>query len=72
MAFKMQMFAPEAVDLSMETEATKELYGLHDKQTRNFGTRCLLARRLVERGVRFVQLYAGGPTTMTTGTPTAI
>jgi hypothetical protein len=60
MAFKMQMNAPEAVDLSKETEATKELYGLNDKQTRDFGTRCLLARRLVERGVRFVQLYAGG------------
>jgi hypothetical protein len=60
MAFKMQMHAPEAVDLSKETEATKELYGLNDKRTRDFGTRCLLARRLVERGVRFVQLYAGG------------
>jgi hypothetical protein len=60
MAFKMQMHAPEAVDLSQETEATRELYGLNDKQTRDFGTRCLLARRLVERGVRFVQLYAGG------------
>jgi hypothetical protein len=60
MAFKMQIHAPEAVDLSKETEATKELYGINDKQTRDFGTRCLLARRLVERGVRFVQLYAGG------------
>jgi hypothetical protein len=60
MAFKMQRHAPEAVDLSRETEATKALYGLHDKRTRDFGTRCLLARRLVERGVRFVQLYAGG------------
>jgi hypothetical protein len=60
MAFKMQMHAPEAVDLSKETEETKKLYGLNDKQTRDFGTRCLLARRLVERGVRFVQLYAGG------------
>jgi len=60
MAFKMQTHAPEAVDLSKETEATKEMYGLNDKQTRDFGTRCLLARRLVERGVRFVQLYAGG------------
>ncbi len=60
MAFKMQMHAPEAVDLSKETEDTKKLYGLDDKQTRDFGTRCLLARRLVERGVRFVQLYAGG------------
>src|SRR6516165_8306165 len=60
MAFKMQMHAPEAVDLSQETAATKALYGIDDKRTRDFGTRCLLARRLVERGVRFVQLYAGG------------
>jgi hypothetical protein len=60
LAFKMQTHAPEAVDLSAETEETKKLYGLDDKRTREFGTRCLLARRLVERGVRFVQLYAGG------------
>src|SRR6185437_3704808 len=60
MAFKMQMHAPEAVDLTKETEETKSLYGLNDKRTRDFGTRCLLARRLVERGVRFVQIYAGG------------
>lgn len=60
LAFKMQQFAPEAVDLSQETEETRELYGLNDKRTEDFGRRCLLARRLVERGVRFVQLYAGG------------
>jgi hypothetical protein len=60
MAFKMQSHAPEAVDLRQETEATRELYGLNDKRTQEFGTRCLLARRLVERGVRFVQVYAGG------------
>ncbi|HEY7154207.1 MAG TPA: DUF1501 domain-containing protein [Gemmataceae bacterium] len=60
LAYKMQMHAPEAVDLAKETEATREMYGLNDKRTRDFGTRCLLARRLVERGVRFVQLYAGG------------
>ncbi len=60
MAFKMQRHAPEAVELSHETEATKTMYGLNDKRTRDFGTRCLLARRLVERGVRFVQIYAGG------------
>jgi hypothetical protein len=60
MAYKMQTYAPEAVDLSKETEATRTMYGLDDKRTRDFGTRCLLARRLVERGVRFVQLYAGG------------
>lgn len=60
LAFRMQSHAPEAVDLSSETEATKKLYGLDQKQTSEFGTRCLLARRLVERGVRFVQIYSGG------------
>jgi hypothetical protein len=60
MAFSMQRHAPEAVDLSQETEETKRLYGLDEDRTRDFGRRCLLARRLVERGVRFVQLYAGG------------
>ncbi len=60
LAFRMQQHAPEAVDLTKETEATKKAYGLDDKRTSDFGTRCLLARRLVERGVRFVQLYSGG------------
>ena len=60
MAFSMQRHAPEAVDLGRETEETQSLYGLDDDKTRDFGRRCLLARRLVERGVRFVQLYAGG------------
>jgi hypothetical protein len=60
MAFSMQRHAPEAVDLGSETEETKALYGLDDARTQDFGRRCLLARRLVERGVRFVQLYAGG------------
>jgi hypothetical protein len=60
MAFRMQIHAPEAVDLSQETAATKELYGINERRTEDFGRRCLLARRLVERGVRFVQLYAGG------------
>jgi hypothetical protein len=60
MAFTMQRYAPEAVDLSQESEATKAMYGLNAKRTQDFGKRCLLARRLVERGVRFVQLYAGG------------
>jgi hypothetical protein len=60
LAFRMQQKAPEAVDLSKETEATRRAYGLDDKKTADFGTRCLLARRLVERGVRFVQLYSGG------------
>src|SRR5438067_2237122 len=60
LAFRMQQHAPEAVDLSRETEATKKLYGLDDARTADFGTRLLLARRLVERGVRFVQVYSGG------------
>lgn len=60
LAFKMQEHAPEAVDLSQETEATQKLYGLDNPQTQDFAKRCLMARRLVERGVRFVQLYAGG------------
>jgi hypothetical protein len=59
LAFQMQAHAPEAVDLSTETAATKSLYGLDDKQTAAFGRNCLLARRLVERGVRFVQCYHG-------------
>src|SRR6185436_3529755 len=60
LAFRMQQHAPEAIDLSKETEATKQLYGLDDAQTNEFGTRCLLARRLVERGVRFALLFSGG------------
>jgi hypothetical protein len=59
LAFHMQSHAPEVVDISKETDATKKLYGLDGKVTAEFGTRCLLARRLVESGVRFVQLYCG-------------
>ena len=59
LAFRMQREAPEAVDLAGETEATKSLYGLDKKETRGMGRSCLLARRLVERGVRFVQVYSG-------------
>jgi hypothetical protein len=59
LAYQMQSAAPEAVDLSKETEATKKLYGLDAPETAAFGANCLLARRLVERGVRFVELYAG-------------
>jgi hypothetical protein len=59
LAWRMQSHAPEAVDISKETEATRRLYGLDQKHTGEFGMRCLLARRLVERGVRFVQLYCG-------------
>src|SRR5574341_434527 len=60
LAFRMQQHAPEAVDVGKETEATKRLYGLDDPQTVEFGTRGLLARRLVERGVRFGLLFSGG------------
>jgi hypothetical protein len=60
LAFAMQRHAPEAVDLAQETAETRELYGLSDARTQDFGTRCLMARRLVERGVRFVQVYSGG------------
>jgi len=60
LAFKMQSHAPEAVDLKQETAETQALYGMDDAKTSEFGRRCLMARRLVERGVRFVQLYAGG------------
>jgi hypothetical protein len=60
LAFNMQRYAPEAVDLSREPAFIRELYGMNDPRTQEFGRRCLLARRLVERGVRFVQLYAGG------------
>jgi hypothetical protein len=60
LAFKMQQYAPEAVDFSQETEATQKLYGVDRPQTADFGKKCLLARRLVERGVRFIQIYSGG------------
>jgi Protein of unknown function (DUF1501) len=59
LAYRMQSAAPEAVDLSGESRETRRLYGLDDARSAEFGTRCLLARRLVERGVRFVQLYSG-------------
>lgn len=60
LAFRMQRHAPEAVDLTQESAATRKAYGLDEPRTTDFGTRCLLARRLVERGVRFIQLYSGG------------
>ncbi|WP_437230852.1 DUF1501 domain-containing protein [Planctomicrobium sp. SH661] len=59
LAFQMQAAAPEAIDLAQETEATKELYGMNQAETASYGRLCLLARRLVERGVRFIQLYHG-------------
>jgi hypothetical protein len=60
LAYKMQQSAPEAVEIAQETSSTLDLYGVNDPRTRDFGLRCLLARRLVERGVRFVQVYSGG------------
>ena len=60
LAFKMQTTAPEAVDIDNEPGHVKELYGIDHERTEDFGKKCLLARRLVERGVRFVQIYSGG------------
>ena len=60
LAFRMQAEAPEAVDLSRETMATREAYGVDREPTAEYGRNCLIARRLVERGVRFIQLYSGG------------
>ena len=60
LAYKMQQYAPEAVDLQDETAETQELYGLENPQTEDFARKCILARRLVERGVRFIQIYSGG------------
>jgi len=59
LAYRMQSSAPEAVELSKESDLTRKLYGLDDPVTARFGSNCLLARRLVERGVRFVELYCG-------------
>jgi hypothetical protein len=60
LAFRMQTAATDAVDLSKESAKTKSLYGLDRKLTADFGRKCLITRRLLERGVRFVQLYSGG------------
>jgi len=59
MAARLQVTAPQVMDLSGESEATKKLYGLDDPVTEDFGLRCLVARRLLERGVRFVQVWSG-------------
>ena len=59
LAFRMQSAAPEIVDISRESTATRKLYALDQSERAEFGTRCLLARRMLERGVRFVQLYSG-------------
>ena len=60
LAYRMQTAAPEAFDVTRESEATRRLYGLDQKHCAHFATQCLMARRLVERGVRFVQIYSGG------------
>ena len=65
LAYRMQTAAPEAVDISKESEATKKLYGMDNEHTLDFGTRCLISRRLVERGVRFVQVISGAGGTNT-------
>jgi hypothetical protein len=60
LAARMQLSATDALDLSQETQATQQLYGMDRDKTRSYGKRCLMARRLVERGVRFVQIYMAG------------
>jgi hypothetical protein len=60
LAYRMQTEAASAVDIGNETAATQAMYGLGDKQTEEFGRKCLITRRLIENGVRFVQLYSGG------------
>ena len=60
LAYRMQSYATEAIDISKETEADRRLYGLDEAPTQNFGRQALMARRLIERGVRMVQIYSGG------------
>ncbi|MEX2285827.1 MAG: DUF1501 domain-containing protein [Planctomycetaceae bacterium] len=60
LAYKMQTSAAEVVDVEKEDPQTREMYGLNDERTRDFGRKCLITRRLIEKGVRFVQLYSGG------------
>ena len=60
LAYQMQQSAPEVVDMTQEDQATLDMYGIGQPRTDDFGRRCLLARRMVERGVRFIQLYSGG------------
>ncbi len=59
LAYKMQMAAPEVIDLSKETRETEDLYGIHDETTQTYGKMCLMARRMVERGVRYIHLVDG-------------
>ena len=60
LAYRMQMAAPEAIDITKETEETQKSYGLDNPKATHFAKQCLIARRMVERGVRFVQIYSGG------------
>ena len=60
LAYRMQMEVPDVIDLQGETEKTREMYGMNEKHTADFGRQCLMARRLVEKGVRFVQIFSGG------------
>ena len=60
LGYRLQETAPEAFDVMSETEETRELYGLNGDRTFDFGRKCLIARRMVERGVRFIQIYSGG------------
>lgn len=60
LAYRMQMEVPEVIDLDGEPESIREMYGMDHKDTREFGRQCLMARRLVEKGVRFVQIFSGG------------
>lgn len=60
LAFRMQTEVPGVIDLSKETQSTHEMYGLYDADTQVFGRQCLMARRLIENGVRFVQIFSGG------------
>jgi hypothetical protein len=60
LAYRMQTTAAEVVDIDKEDVKTREMYGLNDKRTADFGRKCLITRRLLEKGVRFVQLYSGG------------
>ena len=61
LAARMQVSIPEATNLDSESEATKRLYGIDEESNKGFSRNCLMARRLLERGVRFVQVYSGGP-----------
>lgn len=60
LAYRMQMEVPDVIDIKSEPENIREMYGLDEKETSAFGKQCLMARRLVEKGVRFVQIFSGG------------